>query len=64
MAQWIARWTSNPEAVGSSPTGEVSWMFYQEDSDTPILCALQLHILLIKISLSEEIDISSFTELT
>ena len=20
MAQWIARWTSNPEAVGSSPT--------------------------------------------
>ena len=23
MAQWIARRTSNPEAVGSSPTGDV-----------------------------------------
>ena len=24
MAQWIARRTSNPEAVGSSPTGDVA----------------------------------------
>ena len=23
MAQWIARWTSNPEVVGSSPIGDV-----------------------------------------
>ena len=23
VAQWIARWTSNPEAVGSNPTGDV-----------------------------------------
>lgn len=22
VAQWIARWTSNPEVVGSNPTGD------------------------------------------
>ena len=22
IAQWIARWTSNPEVVGSNPTGD------------------------------------------
>lgn len=22
MAQWIARWTSNPEAAGSNPAGD------------------------------------------
>ena len=29
IAQWIARWTSNPEVVGSNPTGDD--IFLQED---------------------------------
>lgn len=28
VAQWIARWTSNPEAVGSSPTSDISFSYY------------------------------------
>ena len=28
MAQWIARRTSNPEAVGSSPTGDANHFDY------------------------------------
>ena len=27
VAQWIARWTSNPEVVGSSPTGDAYFIF-------------------------------------
>ena len=27
VAQWIARWTSNPEVVGSNPTGDVFYYF-------------------------------------
>ena len=27
VAQWIARWTSNPEAAGSSPAGDDFFRF-------------------------------------
>ena len=44
MAQWIARRTSNPEVVGSSPTGDV---FYFEElrfeNKCPLKLALSVH---------------------
>ena len=41
VAQWIARWTSNPKVVGSSPTWGSIFMFYHLPQ------FLQLHLLLL-----------------
>ena len=28
VAQWIARWTSNPEVAGSNPAGDADFFFF------------------------------------
>ena len=40
IAQWIARWTSNPKAVGSNPTRDV--LVFQN-----CLCIINLIIILL-----------------
>ena len=38
MAQWKARWTSNPKVVGSSPTGDDNiWYFQHSTTKTNII---------------------------
>ena len=31
VAQWIARWTSNPEVAGSNPAGD-AFLFYDNET--------------------------------
>ena len=42
VAQWIARRTSNPEAVGSSPTGDVH--AFRMNVDGREFCEIDMYI--------------------
>ena len=42
MAQWIARWTSNPEAAGSNPAGDECYYveIYYKCMNVCVLCIM------------------------
>ena len=42
VAQWIARWTSNPKVAGSNPAGDKLFCGVRRDAELGCLCYKQM----------------------